>query len=211
MTVNKSCIIRLSKYKNSLTKLKSLGFVKVFSDNLADAAGVASSIVRKDFSIFGISGSKKGGYLVDDLISKISDILGKNDVQKVIIVGVGNIGSALLKYDGFEKEGIKIVAAFDNDKTKITKNSLIPIFHIKDLPKYVKKNKIKIGIIAVPFVAANDVFDIMVSSGIKGVLNFAPVNLKSKENGDVIVQNVDLVGELESLIYFVNVEKKIKK
>ena len=75
MTVNKNCIIRLSKYKNALAKLKALGFVKVFSDNLADAAGVASSLVRKDFSIFGITGNKKGGYLIDELIENISDIL----------------------------------------------------------------------------------------------------------------------------------------
>jgi len=208
MTANKNCIIRLSKYKNALSKLKSLGFVKVFSDNLADAVGVASSIVRKDFSIFGISGSKKGGYNVDDLLQKINHILGKNDIQKVIIVGVGNIGSALIKYDGFEKEGLKICAGFDKDSSKINKNLSVPIYHIKHLPEFVKQNKIKIGVIATPFVAANEVFEIMKKAGIKGVLNFAPVNIKMN-NDDVIVQNVDLVGELESLVYFVNASKKI--
>lgn len=208
MTVNKNCIIRLSKYKNALAKLKALGFVKVFSDNLADAAGVASSLVRKDFSIFGITGNKKGGYLVDELIEKVNDILGKNDIQKVIIAGAGNIGSALMKYAGFEKEGLKVSAVFDSDPSKTDKNGPVPILSIDSMKDYIKQNKIKIGIICVPDVSAPGVFDSMVSSGIKGVLNFAPVSLKTQE--DIIVENVNLVGELESLIYFVNASKKMK-
>ncbi len=208
MTVNKNCIIRLSKYKNALAKLKALGFVKVFSDNLADAAGVASSLVRKDFSIFGITGNKKGGYLVDELIEKVNDILGKNDIQKVVIAGAGNIGSALMKYAGFEKEGLKVSAVFDSDPSKTDKNGPVPILPIDSMKDYIKQNKIRIGIICVPDVSASGVFDIMVSSGIKGVLNFAPVSLKTQE--DIIVENVNLVGELESLIYFVNASKKMK-
>lgn len=209
MTVNKNCIIRLSKYKNALAKLKALGFVKVFSDNLADAAGVASSLVRKDFSIFGITGNKKGGYLVDELIEKINDILGKSDIQKVVIAGAGNIGSALMKYSGFEKEGLKVSAVFDSDPSKTDGKGPVPVLPIDSMKDYIKQNKIKIGIICVPDVAAPGVFDAMVASGIKGVLNFAPVSLKSQE--DIVVENVNLVGELESLIYFVNASKKIKK
>jgi redox-sensing transcriptional repressor len=209
MTVNKNCIIRLSKYKNALAKLKALGFVKVFSDNLADAAGVASSLVRKDFSIFGISGNKKGGYLIDELVEKVSDILGKNDTQKVIIAGAGNIGSALMKYKGFEKEGLKIVAVFDRDESKLGNDLPVPVMPVDSMDDFIKKNKIKIGIMCVPDQVAGEIFGLMVSSGIKGVLNFAPVNLKTQE--DVIVENVNLVGELESLIYFVNASKKMKK
>jgi redox-sensing transcriptional repressor len=209
MTVNKNCIIRLSKYKNALAKLKALGFVKVFSDNLADAAGVASSLVRKDFSIFGISGNKKGGYLVDELIEKINDILGKSDIQKVVIAGAGNVGSALMKYAGFEKEGLRVTVVFDNDPSKVSAKSPVPILPVAAMKDYIRQNKIRIGIICVPDHAAGEIFDLMVSSGIKGVLNFAPVNLKTQE--DVIVENVNLVGELESLIYFVNASKKMKK
>ena len=209
MTVNKNCIIRLSKYKNALAKLKALGFVKVFSDNLADAAGVASSLVRKDFSIFGITGNKKGGYLIDELIEKVNDILGKNDTQKVVIAGAGNIGSALMKYAGFEKEGLKVTAVFDSDQAKIAAKNPVPILPVASMKEYIKQNKIKIGILCVPDSSAGEVFELMVTSGIKGVLNFAPVNLKTQE--DVIVENVNLVGELESLIYFVNASKKMKK
>ncbi|MDD5408814.1 MAG: winged-helix domain-containing protein, partial [Candidatus Omnitrophica bacterium] len=110
MITNKSCIIRLSRYKNSLHRLRALGFVKVFSDNLADAIGVLPSQVRKDFSLFGISGNKRGGYQVDSLIEKLNTILGKEQTQEVIVAGLGNIGNALMKYKGFEKEGIRISA-----------------------------------------------------------------------------------------------------
>lgn len=209
MTVNKNCIIRLSKYKNALAKLKALGFVKVFSDNLADAAGVASSLVRKDFSIFGITGNKKGGYLIDELIENISDILGKNDIQKVVIAGAGNIGSALMKYAGFEREGLKVTAVFDNDPSKVEAKNPVPILPVASMKDYIKQNRIRIGIICVPDHAAGEIFELMVLSGIKGVLNFAPVSLKPLD--DVIVENVNLVGELESLIYFVNASKKMKK
>jgi redox-sensing transcriptional repressor len=121
MVMNRKCIIRLSRYKNALKRLKALGFVKVFSGNLADAAGVTSSQVRKDFSLFGITGNRRGGYKVDELIVKIREILGKNELQKVVIIGVGHIGHALLRYKGFEAGGIKIIAAFDIDPSKYTK------------------------------------------------------------------------------------------
>ncbi len=107
MITNKNCVIRISRYRNALYRLKALGFVKVFSDNLADAVGVLPSQVRKDFSIFGFSGNKRGGYQVEELIAKMNSILGKDQVQKVIVAGAGNIGMALMKYAGFEKEGMK--------------------------------------------------------------------------------------------------------
>lgn len=202
MITNKNCVIRLSRYKNALHRLKSLGFVKVFSDNLADAVGVTSSQVRKDFSIFGISGSKRGGYHIDSLIEKLNLILGKNEVHKVIIVGAGNIGSALIKYRGFEKEGIKIAAGFDIDAGKYDPKSQIPVLPLEEMKDYIKNNNIKIGIIAVPDIAAQQVMDIMVAAGIKGILNFAPLRLRVQ--GDTVINNVNLELELENVIYFVN-------
>ena len=209
MLANKNCIIRLSDYKSSLAKLKSLGFVKVFSDNLADAAGVASSQVRKDFSLFGITGNKKGGYMIDELIEKLNFILGKNEVRKVVVAGSGNIGSALMKYSGFEKEGIKVISAFDTDPAKVDRNAKIPVLPLTEMQDIIKKEKIKIGIIAVPDTTAADVFDKMVNAGIKGVLNFAPVRLRG--NNDIIINNVNLVLELENVAYFVNAATKTRK
>ncbi len=207
MIVNRQCIIRLSRYKNALYRLKSLGFVKVFSDNLADAVGVTAAQVRKDFSIFGITGNKKGGYQVDNLIDKLNFILGKNQLQCVVIVGAGHIGSALMKYQGFEKEGIKIMAGFDIDPAKQNRNSPIPVLPLEELKEFVRANNIKIGIIAVPDLAAQQAADILVQAGVKGVLNFAPIRLRASE--EVTINNVNLELELENVIYFVNTQSKI--
>lgn len=202
MITTKNCVIRLSRYKNALNRFKSLGFVKVFSDNLADAVSVTSSQVRKDFSLFGISGNKKGGYKVDELIEKINIILGKNEIQQVILAGAGHMGKALLKYKGFEKEGMKVVACFDIDPTKLNREAATPILPTKEMKDFVQTRQIKVGIIAVPDTAAQAVLDQMLEAGIKGVLNFAPITLRGAE--DTVVNNVNIELELENVIYYVN-------
>jgi len=208
MQANKNIILRLSKYKNALTRLKTFGFVKVFSDNLADAAGVTSGLVRKDFSLFDIKGNKKGGYLIDDLMERLNSILGKNQVQKVIVVGAGNIGHALMRYKGFEKEGIRIAACFEIDPSKFDPGALVPILPLEGLKEFAKANKIKIAVMAVPDVAAQNVWDILKDAGIKGVMNFAPIRLRDAE--DYVINNVNLELELENVIYFVNAMGRTK-
>jgi len=207
MVTNKACIVRLSRYKNALYRLKSLGFVKVFSDNLADAADVTPSQVRKDFSIFGVTGNKRGGYVIDELIESLNRILGKNVTQNVIIIGAGHIGGALMNYQGFEKENIKILAAFDIDPAK-KQTSGIPVYPLEELEPFIKKNNVRIGIVAVPDIAAPRVMEILVNNGVKGILNFAPIRLKGKD--DTVISNVNLVMELENVIYFVNAQEKTK-
>ncbi|MBN2190045.1 MAG: redox-sensing transcriptional repressor Rex [Candidatus Aureabacteria bacterium] len=209
MASNRNCVIRLSRYKNALYRFEKLGFVKVFSDNLGEAVGVTAAQVRKDFSLFGITGNKRGGYQVKALIEKMNEILGKNELQNVVIVGSGNIGNALIKYKGFEKEGIKIVAAFDIDPAKFRDNSEIPVLSLERLKDFVKKSDVKIGVLAVPDIAAQQVADMMISSGIKGILNFAPINLRAP--ADIIVNYVNLELEIENLIYFVNAMDKTGK
>jgi redox-sensing transcriptional repressor len=206
MVSNKNCIIRLSRYKNALVRFKTLGFIKIFSEYLADAVGGTSAQVRKDFSLFGISGNKRGGYQIDALITKLNNILGKNEIQKVVLVGAGQLGSALIRYNSFEKEGIKIVAAFDIDPAKINSKPPTPIMPIDDMIKFIQKNNIKIAILSVPDVAAQQTLDMLVKGGIKGVLNFAPIEIKGM--GDCIINNVNLAVELENLIYFVNATAK---
>lgn len=209
MINNKNCVIRISRYRNALYRLKLLGFVKVFSDNLADAVGVLPSQVRKDFSLFGFSGNKRGGYQVDILIDRINNILGKEQIQKVVIAGAGNIGTALMKYKGFEKEGMKITACFDVDSAKLNRASEIPILPLEELNDFVKNNAIKIGIIAVPDAAAPGVLDSMLDAGIKGILNFAPIRLRGTE--DCVINNVNIELELENVIYYVNAYEKANK
>jgi redox-sensing transcriptional repressor len=205
-TMNRKCILRLSRYRNALRRLKSLGFVKVFSGNLADAAGVTSSQVRKDFSLFGITGNRRGGYHVDELIDRIGHILGKNEVQKVVIVGMGNIGKALMRYRGFEAGGIKIVAGFDNDPARLNSSSEVPVLPLEDFRQFINANGVKIAILAVPDMAAHQVSELMIAGGIKGILNFAPIQLRGAD--DVVISSINLEVELENLIYFVNAGTK---
>ena len=130
MIANKNYIIRLSNYRNALKSFKKLGFIRVFSDNLADAVGVTSSQVRKDFSFFGITGNKKGGYQVEELTKKIDSLLGKDRIQPVVLIGAGKIGEALINYKAFEPEGIRIVAAFDVDEKKVNRKRETALRHL---------------------------------------------------------------------------------
>ena len=199
---NKNDIIRLSRYRNALIRLRALNFVKVFSDNLADATGVSAVQVRKDFSAFDISGNRRGGYEVDELIRRLNKILDKDSIHKFIEVGAGNLGKALLRYPGFAKSGIKIVACFDVDPAKYDRDAEIPVLPIEELDDFVRKHQVRFGIISTPDVAAQQVLVRMISSGIKGILNFAPIYLRGPQ--DCVINNVNLESEIENIVYFVN-------
>jgi len=195
-------ILRLSRYKNAALRLKSLNFLKVFSDNLADATGVTASQVRKDFSIFGISGNRRGGYQIDELLEQLNRVLGKDKLKKFIVVGVGNLGRALINYQGFAKSEIKIVAGFDVEPSKFTRKADTLILPMDELAGFVKTNEIELAILCVPEFAAQEAFEKLKAAGVKGVLNFAPIRLKSDDKA--VVDNLNLETEFENLIYFVN-------
>lgn len=205
---NRSCIIRLSRYKNAVMRLKALNFVKVFSENLADAAGVSAAQVRKDFSMFGITGNRRGGYKIDELIEQLNSILGKDKLQKFVLVGVGNIGKALIDYPGFDKSGIKIAAGFDIDPAKIDEKAEVPVLPLEKLNDFINENDIKLAIICVPDFAAQQVLELLIPAGIKGILNFAPICLRGPD--DCVINNINLETELENVIYFVNANQKTK-
>jgi len=200
--VNMVALKRLSNYKNVLFKLKSLGFVKVFSDNLGDAIGVSAAQVRSDFSHFGLtSGNKKGGYLVDELLDRLKELLGKGEIQKVVIVGCGKMGKAILSYGGFSVEGMKVIAGFDTNPAVVEPDAKIPIYDLSDLKKIIKKEKVSVAIMTVPEAASAQVFDVLQSAGIKGVLNFAPVQLRSTD--ECVVHNINIALEIENMFYLV--------
>ena len=199
-------INRLLSYKHLLQRFKSLGLVKVFSDNIADPLGVSASLVRKDFGIFGIAGSQKGGYVISEVLGKINEILGSDEVQKVIIIGVGRIGEALMSYTGFHEDGIKIVAGFDIDNKKLGSGKDIPIKPIEELSEYIMNNDIRVAIMAVPDPAAQQTLEILKNTGIQGILNFTPVKFKSTDQ--ITINNFNIKNELINLIYFVNNYKK---
>ena len=206
MKISKNAVIRLSQYKNVIYYLQSMGMKKVFSDNLADAVGVTASQVRRDFGIFGISGKRRGGYSIEELTNRLNVLLGKDKLQKVIVVGLGNVGRALVGYNGFTKDGIEISAGFDTDASKCKRQKGFTVFPIDKLQAFAKENNIKVGIICVPEQSAQSIADLMMDTPIKGILNFAPVRLKVKK--DCLVHNVNLGMELEAVIYFVNCKDK---
>lgn len=199
-------ISRLLSYKQLLNRFKSLGMVKIFSDNIADPLGISASLVRKDFGSFGISGNQKGGYNIDSVLTKIEEVLGSNEIQKVILVGVGRIGEALLSYKDFFKDGIRIAAGFDIDSRKIRENGDIPVKPVEELADFIRTNNIKVAILAVPDSAAQQALEILKSSNIRGILNFTPVKFKSTD--DIMINNFNIENELINLIYFVNEHKR---
>ncbi len=202
MNVSRDIITRLSHYRRVIFKLKSLGFQRVFSDNLADALGISAAQVRKDFSEFGITGNKKGGYQIQDIIGDLDRILGKDMLRKVVVVGCGRMGKTLMSYSGFSSEGIKVVAGFDSDPSNIDTQSRIPIMDILEMADYIRKEDIQIAILTVPEHAAPTVIEQLKDMGIRGILNFAPVQAHSTPTCEI--RNINIALELENMFYFVN-------
>lgn len=203
---DKERILRLLTYKGILIRFKSMGFIRVFSDNIAEALDISASLVRKDFSIFSISGNQKGGYHIDNILSKINGILGTDEIQMVILVGVGRIGQALIRYKGFENDGIRIMAGFDINLEQSNIKGEVPVFHIDHLKEFVKKHKIKIAIMAVPEMMAMSTFELLKDAGIKGILNFTPAKIKNSPG--IVINHMNIEHELANLIYFVNQDLK---
>jgi redox-sensing transcriptional repressor len=204
---NRRVVSRLSKYKNTLNRFKELGFEKIFSDYLAEEVGVTSSQVRKDFSIFGIRGNKRAGYKIDELLEKLNTLFHKQEVQNVAIIGFGRLGVALSQYKGFVGNNVEISVAFDIDPTKQNDKSTPPIYALDKLEEVIQKENIEIAIIAVPELAAESTYKRLVEVGIKGILNFAPIPLKSTEN--CIVNSYCVEAEMDNLIYFVKSKEAI--
>jgi redox-sensing transcriptional repressor len=208
MNFNKELVVRLLRYKNALLKLKNLGVLKVFSDNIADTAGVNASQVRKDFSLLKISGNKRGGYQLKELLSDITDIVGPTGGESIIVIGCGNIGRALINYKGFHSDTFEIIAGFDISPENINIDTNCPVYAMDKLEEFVSGKKIKVAVISVPDNVAAEVYDKLVKIGIKGFLNFARVNLREIEG--VFVNNVNLELYIENLFYYINFMEKGK-
>jgi redox-sensing transcriptional repressor len=176
-----------------------LGVSTIFSHNLGEVAGVTAVQVRKDFSAYGIKGRKRGGYNIKELLEELSKIFG-NSKKNIIIVGMGNIGKALSQYnERFIKKNLHIVAGFDIDASKQNKSFGVPIFPIDKLEEEIQHHQVSTAIIAVPFQIAQEVCNLLIAAGIKGILNFAPVILKVPE--EIVIDNINLSNKLEGIIY----------
>jgi redox-sensing transcriptional repressor len=179
-----------------------MGVEKVFSHTLANDTGVTSDQVRKDFSEFGLRGNKRGGYEISDLLEKMENIFHRNKDHNIVLIGMGNLGLALSKYSKFVQRNMNIVATFDIDPFKQKIRSDIPVYSMSRLKEIIDRFRIKVAILAVPEISAQEVSDELVRAGIKGIVNFAPVLLKVPP--EVVVNNVNLCDELESVIYYVH-------
>ena len=199
--IPRKTIYRLSIYLRCLARLRENGLGTVSSEALAKAAGVKSTQLRKDLAYFGTFGTRGLGYDVAELSTQIADELGTSRLQPVILVGVGNLGLALLSYRGFEKEGFEIVAAFDAEpRRKRDKDIKQPIHGMDHLQEFVRTQGVKMAVLTVPAAAAQEVANSLVDAGIAGILNFSPIVLSVPE--EVMVNNVNLAIELENLSYF---------
>jgi len=200
--IPRKTIYRLSTYLRCLARLKEKNLQTVSSEALAKVAGVKPTQLRKDLAYFGTFGTRGLGYDVVELSNRIADELGTSRLQPVILVGVGNLGLALLSYRGFEKEGFEIVAAFDAEPDRPRDKKLgVTLFGMDDLPAFVRKHGVRMAILTVPAEVAQEVTNHLVESGIAGILNFSPIVLSVPE--DVMVNNVNLAIELENLSYFI--------
>lgn len=197
-------ITRLSIYLRELQKLEDKHIDYISSFSLSKNLHMKDDQFRKDLSYFGSFGKRGKGYNVKLLKNRIAQILGiKDKVQKVAIVGAGNLGSALLKYKGFKKFGFEIAFAFDKDQNKVGKIiSDKKIEPIDNLDNILKRYDIKIGIIATPAQAAGEVADKLVKAGVLAILNFAPTSVVVPKN--IKLKNVDLSMELEGLSYYLS-------
>ena len=182
---------RFPSYLRILKQNQRAGMKNISATVLADELGLKPIQVRKDISCTGIEGKPKVGFDTEDLIASITHVLGWDNTADALIVGAGNLGKAIAQYEGFEAYGLRIVAAFDKDPSKIgTKVGSLTIQPIDQINQYIKANRISIGVITVPAASAQAVADLLVKCGIRGIWNFAPKDLKLPD--DVVMQRTDL-------------------
>lgn len=203
MTPNipKATAKRLPIYYRYLKILADSGKKHVSSTELAETVKIDPATIRRDFSYFGALGKRGYGYDVSSLLAFFKTTLSQDKLTNVALIGVGNLGQALLNYNFHKSNNARISAAFDIDP-QITGliRSGVPVYPLEDMQEQLRLQQIKIAILTVPAAVAQSVIDELVAGGIKGILNFTPLRVTVPEN--VRVQNVDLTNELQTLIYF---------
>ncbi len=196
-------IERLIFYRRLLFKLSLEGKTHIYSHEISNYIFNAAPQVRRDLMLIGCSATSKKGYNINSLIKKIGSAVDKNQIQKIALVGVGNLGQAILSYFSKRHPGLSIEAAFDSDENKIDRViSSCKVYHTSELKKLVKKKGITIGIITVPAEFAQNTADLLVEAGIKAILNFSPVSINVTER--IILDDLDITLMLEKLAYRIN-------
>lgn len=194
-------IRRLPLYARSLRYLLQEGVTSVSSQELGDRINVTAAQIRKDLSYFGEFGKQGIGYDVEKLLQQIEHILGLTHEWPVALVGIGPLGQAIVRYEGFRRQGIRIAALFDSDPAKIgTEINDLTILHDDMIGPVIREQGIRLAILAVPANRAQEVADQLVSAGVRAILNYAPVIIQVPEG--VWVRHIDPVAVLHSMTYY---------
>lgn len=194
---------RLPVYLRALQRLSAKGIQTTSSQELGEIVGISAAQIRKDISQFGEFGKQGTGYSIPFLIERLKDILKINRVWEVVIVGMGDMGHALARYNGFSNRGFIIKMLFDNDPKKIgQKVGDFEILDISTLAEKIKQNKIKIAMVTVPAAAAQEVAEQLVKAGVKAILNYAPTSITVPAG--VRVQHIDPATHLQRMTYYLD-------
>lgn len=194
---------RLPVYLRALQRLSDKGMQTTSSQELGDIVGISAAQIRKDISQFGEFGKQGTGYSIPFLIERLRTILKVDRVWDVVIVGMGDIGHALARYQGFSNRGFFIKMVFDNDPQKVgQKVGNFEVLDMNVMAEKIKQNKIKIAMLTVPAAVAQEVADQLVKAGVKGILNYAPISL-SVPHG-VRVQHIDPATHLQRMTYYID-------
>lgn len=201
--ISMAVIKRLPKYHRYLMELLKNDVDRISSKELSEKIGFTASQIRQDLNCFGDFGQQGYGYNVKELYNQISAILGLQKDYNYVIIGAGNLGQALANYTRFDKLGFNLKGIFDaNPKLVGIKIRDIEIADIDEMENFLKSNPVDIGMLCVPQTSAQKVCDILVNGGVKGIWNFAPIDLTAPE--DVIIENVHLSESLLTLVYLLN-------
>ncbi|MBE6081601.1 MULTISPECIES: redox-sensing transcriptional repressor Rex [Tissierellales] len=199
--VSITVIRRLPKYYRYLGELLNKGIARISSQELSTLTGFTASQIRQDLNNFGGFGQQGYGYNVSELYRELGKILGLDKVYNAVIAGAGNLGQAVANYRGFEDAGFKVLSLFDkNPKIIGLKIRDIEIRDVDLMENFIKENNVEIGIITTPKENAQDIANTYAKSGLRGIWNFAPADLKVPEN--IVVENVHLNESLFILSYF---------
>ncbi len=194
-------ITRLPVYLRALQRMEDNGLKTTSSQEMGDRVGISAAQIRKDISQFGEFGKQGTGYSISYLIDKLREILKVDRMWDVIIVGAGDMGHALARYQGFANRGFNVVMIFDNDKEKIGQK--VGDFTVEDTANMVERVKaadIKIAMLTIPAKAAQGITDILVEAGVRAILNYAPISLSVPDN--VKVQHIDPATHLQRMTYY---------
>jgi len=208
--IPKRTVERFFKYCQFLRTRQESGHESVFSHELATAVGVSPEQVRRDLMNFSLKGTPQHGYPIGDFMSELAAHLESGTLTKIVLVGAGNLGKAILSYFNKRRPNLAIVAAFDSDQEKSNRVvSGCQVYHISQLERLARQHQALAGIITVPAASAQEAADALVRAGIKGIINFAPANIRLPRG--VFMEHIDITLSLEKTVYFARCMRQTKE